>query len=78
MKKFLSEHNSENIIVNVILRGSDNAEYECSGVLMREEDDMVRIGFNAVNDKVRDYLDINRSDILSIEAVDPSKIESYA
>jgi|CXWL01.1.fsa_nt_gi hypothetical protein len=76
MKKLLNEPNSENSIVSVILRGSDNEEYECNGVLMKESKDMVRIGFNAVNDKVVDDLDINKSDIVSSATLDSSQIES--
>lgn len=77
MKKLLDEHNSENIVVNILLRGSDNEEYECNGVLIKESRDMIRIGFNAVNNKVVDDLDIPKSDILSVTTLDSSKIESF-
>ena len=42
---------------------------------MREEKDMIRVAFNAKNDKIVDFLDIKRSDIVSIDIVDPLKIE---
>ena len=35
----------------------------------------IRVAFNAKNDTVVDYLDIKKSDILSIESIDPSNIE---
>jgi len=75
MKKLLDENNPENTLVRVVLRGDDNEEYECVGVLFKEEEDMVRVVFNAKDDKVVDYLDIKRSDIISINVLDPSKIE---
>ncbi len=74
MKKLLDENNPENTVVHVVLRASDNEEYECVGVLMREEKDLIRVVFTAKNDKVVDYLDIKRSDILSIDIVDPLDI----
>lgn len=74
MKKLLDENNPENTVVHIILRASDNEEYECVGVLMREEEDFIRVVFTAKNDKVVDYLDIKRSDIISIGILDPLDI----
>lgn len=74
-KKLLDENNPENTIVHVIFRGKLNEEYECAGVLMREEKDIVRVAFSAKNDKVVDYVDIKRSDIISIDILDATKIE---
>lgn len=75
IKKLLDENNPENTIVHVVLRASDNEEYECVGALMREEEETIRVAFNAKNDEVVDFLDIKRSEIVSIDVVDPSKIE---
>jgi len=75
MKKLLDENNPENTVVRVVFRGRFNEEYECAGVLMREEDDLIRVAFNAKDDKVIDFLDIKRSEIVSIDISDPSKIE---
>lgn len=73
-KKLLDEHNPENTVVHVVFRGSDNKEYECIGVLMREGEGTIRVAFSAKDDKVVDFLDIKRSDIISIDIMDPSKI----
>lgn len=75
MKKLLDENNSENTVVHVILRGSDNEEYECAGVLIKEDEATIRVAFNAINDKVKDYLDIKKSDIISINTLNSSDIE---
>ncbi len=75
MKELLGSNKSDNTIVHIIMRGSDNKEYECVGVLVREAGDMLRVGFNAKNDKVVDYLDIKISDVISIDTLDPLSID---
>lgn len=77
-KKLLDENNSENTIVHVVMHGekADDAEYECVGVLMEENKNIIRVAFNAKNDKVVDDLKINRSNIISIEVLDPSNIKN--
>lgn len=74
-KKLLDKNNPENTIVRVVLRASDNEEYECVGALMREEEETIRVAFNAKDDEVVDFLDIKRSEIVSIDIVDPSETE---
>ena len=74
-KKILSKDNPSNTFVHVVLRDRDNNRYDCVGVLVREDDDMIRVTFTAKDDTVVDYLDINRSEILSMDIVDSSKIE---
>ncbi|NNM83954.1 hypothetical protein HKL94_01940 [Candidatus Parcubacteria bacterium] len=74
MKKLLNPNTSENTIVHIAMRGSDKNEYECVGVLVREEAKSIRVGFNAKNDIIMDYLDIPKPDILSIEVMNPAKI----
>jgi len=74
MKKLLDENNPENTVVHVVLRTSDNEEYECVGVLMKEEGDTIEIAFNAKNDVVIDDVKIKKTDILSIDIVDPLDI----
>lgn len=74
MEKILDINNLENVVVDVTFRGSDNQEYECAGVFLGEGGDVVRIAFNAKNDKVTDYLDINISDVISIKMVDQFSI----
>lgn len=77
-KKQHNENNPENIVVHVVFvspKDPKREEYECVGALVRDEKDMVRIAFSAKNDIVEEYLDIQRSDIMSIDVLDPSKIE---
>ena len=74
-KKLLDKNNPENTITHVIFRGKFNEQYECVGVLMREEKNSIRVAFGAKNDKVVDYVDIKRLDILSINILDSSKIK---
>lgn len=74
-KKLLDKNNPENTIAHVIFRGRFNEEYECAGVLMREEKKHIRVAFNAKNDVVKDYVDIKKSKIISIEVLKHSDIE---
>lgn len=77
MKELLNKNNSENTIVHIVFRGKFNEEYECVGVLMKEKKDLIRVAFGAKNDKVVDYLDIKRSDIIRINILDSSDIKIY-
>lgn len=76
MKELLNKNNSENTIVHIVFRGKFNEEYECVGVLMKEKKDLIRVAFGAKNDKVVDYLDIKRSDIIRINILDSSDIKN--
>jgi len=75
MKKLLDKNNSENTIVKVIFRGDFNEEYECVGVLIKDEKHMIRVAFNSKNDKVVDYVDIKRKNIKKIDVVNSLDIE---
>ncbi len=72
-KNFLDKNNPENIIVHVVLRATGK-EYECVGVLMSETENMIRVSFNAKDDKVKDYLDIKKSDVVSLNILKTSDI----
>ena len=76
MKKLLDKNNPENTVVHVVMHEEkdNDTEYECVGVLMKEEGDTIEIAFNAKNDVVVDDVKIKRSDILSIDIVDPLDI----
>ena len=76
MKKFPDEFNSENTIVHVVMRENknDDTAYECVGALMKEDEGNIRVAFNAKNDVVLDDLDIPKSDIISIDILDPATI----
>jgi hypothetical protein len=60
----------ENTIVEVLFTGSDGNIYNCVGVLLRESDKKIRVAFNAINDVVKDYLDIDKDDIVSVHFVE--------
>lgn len=78
IKKLRNENNPENIIAHIVFVSSKHpelGEYECVGTLIRDEEDLVRVCFNAKNDQVVDYLDIHRVDIISIDIIDPAQIE---
>ena len=75
MTKLPQTTQTENTIVHVTFTGADRVEYECVGVLIRDEAELIRVAFNAVHDHVRDFLDITRTDIISMQVVDPAQVE---
>ena len=75
MKKLLDKNNPENTIAQVVFLGSDKRKYECVGVLTKDEKNLIRIAFNAKDDVVVDYLDIERKNIIKIEILSPLKIK---
>ena len=74
-KKILDKNNPENTVVHLVLRDDNNEEYDCVGVLVREEEQEIRVAFSAKNDKVVDFLDIKRPEIVSINIVSPESIK---
>lgn len=77
-KKLLDDNNPENTIVHIVMhegKGGDT-EYECVGVLMEENENMIRVAFNAKSDVVVDDLIIKREDIVSMEVLDSATIEN--
>lgn len=76
MKRLLNENDSENTIIKVVFFGSDKKKYECVGVLMKDEKNLIKVAFNAIGGVVVDYLDIKRKDIIKIKILDSSKIKS--
>ncbi|MFA6077637.1 MAG: hypothetical protein WC724_01310 [Candidatus Paceibacterota bacterium] len=75
MKKLPTKNDDGNPLVNVVVRVSDGNVYECVGVLMEENGDSIEVAFNAVNKKVMDSLVFKKTDILSINILDPLTIE---
>jgi len=65
----------ENTVVEILFRGSDKETYRCAGVLMREEKNTIRVAFNAINDVVKDFLDIKKADILYVRTVDQTDVK---
>ncbi len=74
IKKLLDKNNPENTIVRIVFR-AEGGEYECVGVLTKENDEMLRVAFTAKSDVAVDYLDVRRADIVSVEMVDPFMVE---
>jgi hypothetical protein len=77
MKKLLNGNNPENTAIHVTFNGKFNEEYECVGVLVREEKDFIRVAFSAKDDKVTDYVDIKRSDIIGTNLIDLSELKEF-
>lgn len=78
INKLLDENNPENTVVHVVFvspKDPRREQYECVGVLTREEKDMIRVVFNAKNDVADEFIVIQKADIVSIHVVDPLKIE---
>ncbi|MCG2695185.1 hypothetical protein L6261_03855 [Candidatus Parcubacteria bacterium] len=77
MKKKFQKNNSENEVVKIILYSDTNRKkkYECVGVLLKEDDKMLRIGFNAVENVVKDYLDIDKKNMISMEKIEQKEIK---
>ncbi|MFA6270452.1 MAG: hypothetical protein WC657_04570 [Candidatus Paceibacterota bacterium] len=73
-KKLLNKNNPENTLVCVGFVNNFKEEFECVGVLIKEQKDSIRVGFSAKNDKLVDYVDIKRSDILNINILNSSSI----
>ncbi|VAW25291.1 hypothetical protein MNBD_BACTEROID04-1998 [hydrothermal vent metagenome] len=73
-KKILNKSDSENVITRIVLQDESKKEYELIGILMKEEKDMIRVAFNAKDDEVIDYLDIKKSNVVSINILTPSDI----
>ena len=64
-----------NTVVELLIQGSDGNHYRCVGVLMWEKDSICRIGFNAKNDEVIDFLDLNKKEILEMRKVEENEIK---
>ncbi len=75
MKKIDIKDDHENTIVHVTFLMYNGIEYECVGVLMKDEEDFIQVAFNAKNNVVCDNYDIKKSWIISMDILDSSKIE---
>ena len=78
IKKLLKsqEISSDNLIIRIIFIAEDENVYEAVGVLVKGEEKKIRIGFNAKNDVVVDFLDIDIENILKIEKISLNKIKT--
>jgi|CXWL01.1.fsa_nt_gi hypothetical protein len=77
LKKFNPDQHADNIVVEVMFMGPDDNEYRCVGVIVRENDEMIRVCFTARDDEVADHLDIKNEDILLIKQVETQRISHF-
>lgn len=71
-QKLLDENNLENTIVHAVFRAEADPkqdEYESVCVLLRETSKGITLSFNAKDDKVVDFLELKRSEIVSIKVL---------
>ena len=73
--KFSPENKKNNIVIELTVLDADKNKYKCIGVLMKEDDKALRIGFNAMNNTVVDYLDIETEQIVDIKLINPKDIK---
>ncbi len=73
----IDNNTDENIVLEVFLYGDINRkEYKCAGVFIKEDSDFLRLAFNVVEDKVVDYFDINKKDIISVRVVGKEEVKN--
>jgi hypothetical protein len=73
--KFFPDKSKGNILVEVDFLIGNKNRYKCVGVLMNETTEKIRIGFNAKDNVVEDYLDINAKDIINVREIDKKEIK---
>lgn len=61
--------------IKVRFKAEDKGEYECVGVFIHNKGELMRIGFNAVDNVVKDYLDIQKKDISEITRIKSREIK---
>ncbi len=71
--KFFPEKSDNNIVVEVSISNGGDI-YKATGVLIKELDNSIRLGFNSKNDKVIDFLDIDYKDILDLRKIETGEI----
>lgn len=69
------EELSENRIVEVQF-STEGSPYRAVGVLVRDSEDAIRIGFSAHDNNLVDYLDINRANVSAIRDVNTAEIQN--
>lgn len=64
----------ENKIVRIIFNSDSGVTCEAVGILLKKNEDSVEIGFNAINDVVKDFLVIPKKNIKEIQTIDPRAV----
>lgn len=71
MKKLLLKNKNSNTVVKVLMYSEkkQNKEYECVGVITKEDEVSIRIAFTAKKNVVVDYIDVKKTNIISIKVI---------
>lgn len=64
----------QNIIVEVSFLSSKKMKFKCAGVLIKETDECIRVGFNAKDNQLVDFLDIDNKDLISVNEIPSAEI----
>lgn len=75
----LTNHNDDdNKVIEISILEEDGQLYNCAGVLVKENSDVLEIAFSARNNTIHDYLEIKKEYIKNIRFIkeeDINKIE---
>ncbi len=70
IQKFHPENFDDDIIVEVTFTKEDGNSYKCAGILAKEKEESILIGFTVKEDKIQDYMEIQNKDILEISSAE--------
>lgn len=79
-KNTLTNHADEdnNEVIEISILEEDGQLYNCAGVLLKENSDVLEIAFSARNNTIHDYIEIKKKNIKNIRFIkdeDINKIE---
>lgn len=74
IKKYYPQNKKTNIVVEVCFLSPKKEKHMCVGVLINESEESVRIGFNAKNDKLVDFIDIPNKNIIDMKELHSQEI----
>ena len=76
MKNIIPIDDSENnIVVEISMTVDDGLLYDCVGVLVRENSEVLEIAFSARNNTIHDYLEIKKNNIKNIRFIKEEDIK---
>jgi len=74
IKKLYPHERGQNIIVEVTFLSSTKDIFKCAGVLIKETDECIRVGFNAKDNQLVDFLDIDNKDLINVKEIPNDEI----
>jgi hypothetical protein len=74
IKKYYPQNKKTNIVVETCFLSPKKEKHMCVGVLINESEESVRIGFNAKDEKLVDFLDISNKNIVDIRELSKKEI----